>query len=181
MAKTKSKTFPKITTLPQSTFDEYCYQHILDDTTVDGTTDSAFISIIGTPDCLKYWLDEENTKHWFNRNHTNVLNLEFDDLTEDREWEGHVFKAMTDEQADQVITFVENLIREANVLGETYKRNFYIHCRAGFSRSAAISRFLKDVYKDYFTSEFDTIPETWNRGVYRKLINAYERKHKDDD
>ena len=173
----KSRTFPKITTMPQQMFDEYCYQHLLDDSTVDNETNSAFISIIGTPDCLKYWLDESDTKHWFMRNHLNVLNLEFDDLTEDREYKGHLFKAMTDEQADQVIAFVENLIKEAELLGETFKRNFYIHCRAGFSRSAAISRFLKDVYKEYFTSDFDEIPETWNSGVYSKLLNAYYRKH----
>lgn len=177
MKKTNSKTFPKIITLSQREFDDYCCENMLDDSTVTSATDSAFISVIGTPDCLKYWLDEEKTKHWFDKNHTNVLNLEFDDLNEDKEWDGHLFKAMTDEQADQIVEFAENIIRDAKLLGDSFKRNFYIHCRAGVSRSAAISRFLKDVYRDYFTSEFDSIPETWNSSVYRKLINAYERKH----
>ena len=45
--------------------------------------DKAFISIIGTEECRKYYL-EEDTNHWFsNCTEDNVLNLEFDDVNEE--------------------------------------------------------------------------------------------------
>lgn len=178
MAQTKSMFFPKIIAYPQSEFDKYCFENGIDDSNVEKFTNEAFISIIGTKECLKYYLDEEGTKHWFNKNHSNVLNLEFDDIGEDEiEWEGHIFKGFSDEQAKETVDFIEKLITEGKVMGEDYKRNFRIHCRAGFSRSVAIAWFLRDFYTDYFTADYSNIPTHPNREVYRKLSRYYYKKH----
>lgn len=84
--------------------------------------DKAFISIIGTEECRKYYL-EEDTNHWFNNcTEDNVLNLEFDDVNEDIViWKGHTFYGITDEQAEQIVDFIE----------KHKGKDFYIHCRAG--------------------------------------------------
>ena len=70
----------KINVLSHKAFDNTMRDFNINDTNVDNKTDLAFISIIGTEECLKYYLHEEDTKHYFNNEHTNVLNLDFDDI-----------------------------------------------------------------------------------------------------
>ena len=72
------------------------------------------------------------------KNHINVLNLEFDDVTEDTEFNGHLLKAMTEEQAQKCVDFIENNIG----------KHIYIHCRAGISRSGAIAKFIVEFYNE---------------------------------
>ena len=67
----------KINVLSHKAFDNTMRDFNINDTNVDNKTDLAFISIIGTEECLKYYLHEEDTKHYFNNEHTNVLNLDF--------------------------------------------------------------------------------------------------------
>lgn len=129
-------------------FDRYCKDHKLNDSNVEKESDFAFISIIGTPEVLEYYLQEPQTYHWFKKNHQNVLNLEFDDVSEDRQFEYknrydksmklHAY-AMTEGQAEQCIKFIEDN------LGKT----FIIHCRAGMSRSVGVGRFIIDYYEQY--------------------------------
>lgn len=134
-----------IKTLSHKAFDEFCSQQGLNDANVELQEDSAFISIIGTEECRKYYLEDE-TGHWFKESHPNVLNLEFDDITEDMMWKGRQFKAMTKDHAKEVIEFIEN----------NKNKNFYVHCKAGISRSGAISRFIYDFYnKDGVYSDID--------------------------
>ena len=52
----------------------------------------------------------------------------------DYEVEG--IKGLTDEQAATIYDFISNNIG----------KDFYIHCRAGVSRSQAVGRFLSDIY-----------------------------------
>lgn len=179
MSKTKidSKIFPMINVSSQNIFDLYCFSHNLDDSNVEDSTDSAFISIIGTKACLEHYLKEPNTKHWFNDNHPNVLNLEFDDLpTDEYWWYGHKFEGMTMQQASDVVDFVDKLVAEAKLMGDDFKRNFYIHCKAGISRSMAIGAFLRDFYPDYFTAEYK-LGEGYNHDVYAKLSRVWHIKH----
>lgn len=125
-----------IKTLSHELFDTNCYKLGVYDDNVNGLINTtAFISIIGTKECRKYYL-EDGTGHWFKKNHPNVLNLEFDDVTEDIVWNGHNFLAMNEEQAKQCVEFIEN----------NKGKNFYIHCRAGISRSGAVSQFIYDFY-----------------------------------
>lgn len=107
----------------------------LNDDNVENVKDIVFISIIGTEDCNKYYLNEPDTKHWFSKNHTNVLNLEFDDISEDREYKGHLFKALSIDQAKQIVEFINRNINDGAI-------TFKIHCRAGISRSRAVGEFI---------------------------------------
>ena len=156
----------KIFVYPHSTFEAECEKMGLNDNNVESHS-YAFVDIIGTPECLKYYLDEEDTKHYFSKNHTNVLNLEFDDIPCDEiEYEGHIFKGISDEQAQKLFDFIENNIG----------RTFQICCRAGMSRSQAVGNFINDFYNGQFES--DTLLPHPNKEVYRKLSRCYYKKYR---
>ena len=87
----------KITVLSHYLFDKLMKEFKLNDENVE-SQDMAFISIIGAPECLEYYLDEGETKHYFG-DHPNVLNLEFDDIEDDVMYNGHHFKTMRMGQA----------------------------------------------------------------------------------
>lgn len=161
---------PTIYVFSQKDFETYCKtMHYTDEEFKmnKGLAEGlAFISIIGTVDCLKYYLDEENTTHFFKESHNFVKNLEFDDLDSDLNWKGHTFKAMTQEQANDLFDFIDNNI------GNT----FIIHCRAGQSRSAAVGQFIKDFYNDVYGS-INNNWSTYNHCVYRLLARAYYEKY----
>ena len=124
--------------LSHEDFDVICYKMNVYDYNVNDFNDTyAFISIIGTEECRKYYLEDE-TGHWFKEEHPNVLNLEFDDVTEDLNWKGHLFKAMSEEQADKCVDFIE----------KNKGKIFYIHCKAGISRSGAVGKFIFDFFNE---------------------------------
>ena len=149
-----------ITVLSHQRFDEKMEEMGVNDSNVETFEDYAFISIIGTDECLKWYLHEEGTKHWFKEEHDNVLNLEFDDLENDIEYFGHTFKAMSEEQAEKTFHFIERNLG----------RNFIIHCRAGMSRSQGVAFFIKDTYNDWFKEEQPSMNRDFaNKGVIRKL------------
>lgn len=127
----------KIQVVSHEMFDSLCYDDGLNDENVDKVETRAFISIIGTEECRKYYLEDETT-HWFKEEHNNVLNLEFDDVTEDTNWNGKVFKAMTEKQADKCIDFIER----------NKEKDFLIHCKAGISRSGAFGQFIYDFFSN---------------------------------
>ena len=97
----------KIEVLSHYLFDEKMRDMNLDDSNIENTN-IACISIIGTEECLKYYLDEVDTKHYF-KNHPNVLNLDFDDISTDVEYDGHIFRAMTMEQAENTVDSIVEL------------------------------------------------------------------------
>ena len=145
-----------------SEFDLECEKRGWSDTCLP--PDIAFISIIGSPECQKYYLGEEE-KHWFKQSHPNVLNLAFDDIPRDQiEWKGHVFYGLKEEQAREIVEFVK-----AN-LG----KDFWIHCRAGQSRSQGIVRYILDCYPEYaWKTRLDTPCDTPNIDVVAKLKREY--------
>ena len=110
--------FESIQALPQRKFEEVCKINNWDDDNVP--SDYAFISIIGTQDCLKH-INEEDTTHYFKKQHDNVLNLAFDDVDEDFELEGYKIKAITDEQEKAIVDFVER----------NKEKKYLVHCSAG--------------------------------------------------
>ena len=125
----------------------------------------AFIDIIGTKDSIEKYLHEDNTKHWFEKEHPNVLNLEFDDISEDEfEYNGIVFKGFTNEQAKKSYDFI--LANE--------NKDFIICCRAGISRSQAFGNFIHDYFGGYDSTSLLGTP---NYYVYTKLTREH-LKHK---
>ena len=168
------KNYKKINVYSQEDFDEKMYRLDLYSYNVNEVKDDkAFISIIGTEECIKYYL-EENTIHWFsNCTEDNVLNLEFDDVNEDIvNWKGRIFLGITDEQAKQIVNFIE----------KNKGKNFFLHCRVGRSRSAAICRYILDMYGEEYgynekeSCRKDNPCKTPNINVLTKLKRAYYKK-----
>jgi hypothetical protein len=165
----------KIEVLPHYLFEEKCKEDGLNDENVEDKKDKAFIDIIGTEECRKYYLMEE-MQHYFN-NFSNVLNLEFDDLSQDVEYDGHIFKAMTMEQAEKTVDFIEKMIND----GVIY---FRICCRAGYSRSRALAEFIYRYCVEHHIEVEYTDRNDYsmflNQGILRRLNNAYWKKHKEN-
>ena len=148
-------------------FNEYCNSLGVNDINVETDfSDYAFISIIGTDDCMKYYIEEPDAKHYFSTNHSNVINLEFDDLPRDITWNGHLFKAMSDDDSKKLFEFIERNIG----------KKFIIHCWAGQSRSAAVGKFINVFYGDRYNDKYD-IPDTPNIHVYTNLTRKYYNKY----
>lgn len=163
----------KLKVLSHYLFDEDMKEMNLSDNNVEDVN-MAFISIIGTEECLKYYLDESNTRHYF-KDHPNVLNLDFDDISTDVNYDGHIFRTMSMEQAEKTVDFIEKIIRGGVECIEG-------HCRAGMSRSRAIFEFIyrlcndKGIEVEYEDrNDYTTI---LNQGVLRRLNHAYWKKHK---
>lgn len=158
--------------LPQSSFDELCENNHWDDNNVESLHDTAFVSIIGTKDCLRFYLEEDETKHFFSDGHPNVINLDFDDISSETiNYEGHTFYSINKEQAHELFEFIERNIEEG-------KTRFICHCRAGYSRSQAVGTFIYDFYRDKFNKKHETLfLEHCNRKVYRMLSAEYYKKY----
>jgi protein-tyrosine phosphatase len=163
----------RITVLSHYRFDEKMKELGLNDKNVEDTN-KAFISIIGTPECLTYYLDEGKTKHFF-KDHPNVLNLDFDDIEDDVLYNGHLFKTMRMEQAEKAIQFIEDNINKG-------VESFDIHCRAGMSRSRAFGEFIYRYCKEHDIEveyeDRDDYTTVLNAGVLRRLNHAYWKKNK---
>ena len=139
---------------------------------ISGKENIAVISIESTPECARYWLEEE--KEDYDNQHIlesseRVLNIEFDDLTEDREYNGHLFRAIDIRQARIMVDFIDRNIG----------KHFIIHCKAGMSRSQAVGRFILDMYPDYYAlSQYNRKNpcQTPNYEVFSKLKAAWREK-----
>lgn len=147
-------------------FDEVCRLNSWDDNNIP--EDCAFISICGTEDCQEYYL-KESEPHYFKNCHHNVLNLNFDDIPKNTlKWKGITFYGLSLDQAEDIVNFVHNNLG----------KNFYIHCRAGKSRSQGVIRYILDSFPDY---DFEERPEnpctTPNYDVTSKL-KQIERNRK---
>ena len=162
----------KLIVLSHYLFDKDMRKMGLNDTNVEDSN-KAFISIIGTPECLKYYLDEGDTKHYF-ADHPNVLNLDFDDIESDVIYNGHHFKTMTMEQAEKSVDFIEKVVNKK-------VNEIKIHCRAGYSRSRAfgefIYRYCKEHGIDVEYEDRNDYTTVLNQGVLRRLNHAYWKKH----
>jgi len=80
-----------------------------------------------------------------------------------KESEVDYYKPMTDEQAKQIIDFVEAHRKEIEVI--------VVHCEAGISRSAGVAAALSKIIEgkdDFFFKKY--IPNTL---VYSKILKAY--------
>lgn len=148
----------KLFCFSHSEFDNECEVRGWNDSEIPSNV--AFISIVGTPDCQEYYLGEKE-EHWFKQSHPNVLNLAFDDIPRDSiEWKGHIFYGLSEEQAEEIVRFVE----------ENLGKDFWIHCRAGASRSQGVVRYILDCYPEYaWITRPDNPCNTPNIDVVSKL------------
>lgn len=167
------KNYNRISVYSQNDFEVKMYSLGLNNDNVERQTDKAFIQIIGTPECLKKYL-EEDTKHWFNNSNVdNVLNLAFDDIDVDTLIYNDIhFYGISDKQAEDIVNFIE----------KHKGKNIYISCRAGKSRSQAVARYILDIYgEEYGYNEKesclkDNPCKTPNMNVVSKLKRVYYKK-----
>ena len=106
--------------------------------------DEAVISICCTPEIKHNYLEghkHETDEHWFRQNHSNVLNIDFDDITcpVQKTKYGTAY-GITGEQADTIVRFIND-----NIAAD----NWYIHCRAGRCRSVAVGLFVAEFLKKH--------------------------------
>lgn len=151
-------------------FDLFCRGKDYNDENVDDVKDTAFISIIGTDDCLKYYNELDTTHHWFSREHDNVINLKFDDVEEDLDYKGYHFKTINEKQAEDLYKFIE----------KNLGKNFYIHCKAGKSRSQAVFSYIQSMYPNLYKDCVYNIQNpclTPNQSVVRALKHQFYNEH----
>ena len=162
----------KLKVLSHYLFDEDMKKMNLNDDNVE-KTNMAFISIIGTKECIKYWIQEDD-KHYF-KDHPNVLNLDFDDISDVVLYNGHRFRGMNLEEAEKTVDFIEKMIESGVDVIEG-------HCKAGFSRSRAIFEFIYRYCKEHGIdveySDRDNYTTIFNQGVMNRLNHAYWKKHR---
>lgn len=133
-----------------------------------GRNDIAYISIDATDECAEFYLLEDNF-HYLPSD-DNVFNVDFDDLDADREYKGHVFKAISQEQADEMVGFID----------KNTDKHIIVHCKAGQSRSQGVFRYIMDCYPDFYEEcEENKVNPciTPNAEVVRKLKRAYYKKN----
>lgn len=152
----------KVKIVSKYVFNDTMISKSIDDSNVENIKDMIFISIVGSDD-----------EPHFNENHTNVLNLIFDDIS-DIEMED-ILASNPDsknilfnrEHAQKIIDFVSN--RE-NV------GMCYIHCHAGISRSGAVGTFVNDIageqkYFDFMRDNSGIIPNSYILRELRRQLN----------
>lgn len=130
----------------------------------------AYISISATPECAEFWLNDKSESSHYLSSGEDVLNLEFDDLAEDKIYKGHTFKTITQKQAEELFMFIEDHLH----------MNILVHCKAGKSRSQGVFRYIMDMYSDYYEECEENKQNPClspNMEVVRKLKRAYYEKH----
>lgn len=143
----------KVRVLSKDHFDTVLPRMRIDNSNVEQQLNYAFISITDG--------DMEDV-HYFEKDYRNVLNLEFDDAT-DEENERRVkfgqseLLLFTVEQAKRVIEFIE---KNKNV------ETLFVHCLAGRSRSGAVGLFINDIYGEQTYFEFANSNPTINPNYY---------------
>jgi predicted protein tyrosine phosphatase len=86
-----------------------------------------------------------------------VLRLKFHDF----HWEDGVHKVLTEAQATEVLRFLSKNQHETDEL--------IVHCEMGVSRSAAMAKFIAEIYN----LDFDMTYNRHNRFVYTLLKRVY--------
>lgn len=122
----------------------------LNSTNIEEIKNSIFIEINNTGD-----------NSYFENNLDNVLILTFDDLT----YEVSDYKLFDKNQALEIIKFVEKF---------KDRKNLFIRCSAGISRSGAVALWINDYLKqDYFEFKKDNNHIQPNNYIYNLLKKTY--------
>ena len=151
-------------------FEQYCLDNGWQP---DVNPPDAVISICCNPDVAEKVL-KDGDPHYFSDGLSNVLNVEFDDITSDKEtYDGQetdgydkvTAYGITPETAERIVRFIE----------DHKHMDFVIHCRAGKSRSQAVTRYILDFYRDHDNFNPANPCIFHNVHTYVALKNARER------
>ena len=131
--------------------------------------DTAVISICCKPEVVDNVLGGED-QHWFGKEHDNVLNVEFDDITEDVQHitdpgVGFTAYGLDPATARRMVAFIR----------DHRGMDFAVHCRAGKSRSQGVVRYVLDFYDGPFQTNPGNPCRFYNTHTYTALRKARER------
>jgi hypothetical protein len=119
----------------------------------------AYISIYGTE------MDEQPAPKINNPLWMDGIQLMFDDV--DNDYAPLRLKAITDEQADNIVQFVRRIHDLPDEI------TLIVHCFAGVSRSAGVGRFVNDMFNLDLPNYRNL--KLYNIAVYRQLVDAWSR------
>lgn len=91
-----------------------------------------------------------------------LLRLEFDDVTASIKYKFGYYQLMTEEQAREILNWLEAHSPNLEAI--------YVHCEAGISRSAAVVKFLGEIYS--LEVDYDDVRFA-NDHVYRLLTQEW--------
>lgn len=123
----------EVRAISKKIFDQTMINHEINDENVENRIEECFISIVDTDQFSK------SRVPYFKFNHSNVLNLAFDDCEHDGEpspTQPNGTKAFSKEQAEQLYEFIK-INKDRKVC--------LVHCMAGISRSGAVSSFINGI------------------------------------
>lgn len=72
-------------------------------------------------------------------------------------------KLFNEEQAIEIIKFIDSIKDDTELM--------FVHCDAGISRSAAVAKFIADIYELPFNHKYSL----YNKHVYSTLWSAYRK------
>jgi predicted protein tyrosine phosphatase len=134
----------------------------ISDSNVEGFNQVAFISINDTEGAY--------SKPWFNENHSNVLNLHFDDVESALEVSPTnkiQCRPFTEEQGKSIIDFIES---------NKNKKQFIVHCAAGIARSGAVGLFINDYFGENYDEFMKNNPYVHPNGHITRTLNKLLRE-----
>lgn len=137
--------------------------------------DVAYISISASDECAKWFFYDDSEADHYLSDADNVLNLNFDDITEDvthvnEQGDYVTYHAISEEQADKVIDFVER----------NMGRHIIVHCRAGRSRSQGICRAIYDCFGHIYQPNSYNVHnpcDAPNPDVFCKVKRSFYKKN----
>lgn len=136
----------KIKALPKLVFDATMRGLHLDDSNVEGRKNLFLISINSSSEIQE--IMEDKYQPYFKQDHPNVLRLFFDDVVADGPQNMGTItvnaKAMSVEQAKQVVDFVNGIALSNSSERHLDDLEIIVHCAAGKSRSVAVAHYIAE-------------------------------------
>jgi len=147
-------------------FDDLMLINNISDDNVEDRSTIMFISITDTD---KF---DESRIPYFKSNHSNVLNLSFDDCENDGDPSPTQYigtKSFSEEQAKEVYDFIKN---------NEDKETFIIHCMAGISRSGGVGLFINDYFNQDYNVFMNKNPYVRPNAKVSRLLNNLHRNER---
>ncbi len=148
-------------------FDQLMTDNFLSDGNVEERTDVMLISIVDTDQ----WI--ESKEPYFDKNHENVFNLQFDDVEHDGQPSPTNFdkgtKAFSEEQANNLFQFIKKNRDKATCI---------VHCMAGISRSGAVGAFINGYCRGDWEEFKRTNPQISPNARVESMLNKAKRNDK---
>jgi len=155
-----------INVVNKKTFDKLMFDNNINDTNVEEINDVFFISITDTDK------SSDSRIPYFENDHSNVLNLSFDDCEyDDQPTPTQILgtKAFSEHQAQKLYAFIK---------ANKYKSQCIVHCMAGISRSSAVALFINDYVGNSYSKFMKKHPHVRPNAHVSRIMNNINYKFK---